>query len=130
MHSNTIQRGICTLRRGNRRDPKGGVGQFAPCTEAESYASRGVVGAPREGTPSTWTIWIVCCWHFSPEEFTEGSGCLTRCVGAGELRYVLTQLGEKMTDEEVDEFLKGVQIGAEGFSLEHASSDSYPATGT
>lgn len=29
-------------------------------------------------------------------------------IGAGELRYVLTQLGEKMTDEEVDELLKGV----------------------
>jgi Ca2+-binding EF-hand superfamily protein len=38
----------------------------------------------------------------------EGNGF----IGAGELRYVLTQLGEKMTDEEVDELLKGVQIGA------------------
>lgn len=38
----------------------------------------------------------------------EGNGY----IGAGELRYVLTQLGEKMTDEEVDELLKGVQIGA------------------
>lgn len=37
----------------------------------------------------------------------EGNGY----IGAGELRYVLTQLGEKMTDEEVDELLKGVQIG-------------------
>ncbi len=36
----------------------------------------------------------------------EGNGF----IGAGELRYVLTQLGEKMTDEEVDELLKGVQI--------------------
>lgn len=31
-------------------------------------------------------------------------------VGAGELRYVLTQLGEKMTDEEVDELLKGFPV--------------------
>lgn len=38
----------------------------------------------------------------------EGNGF----IGAGELRYVLTQLGEKMTDEEVDELLKGVQIGS------------------
>ena len=38
----------------------------------------------------------------------EGNGF----IGAGELRYVLTQLGEKMTDEEVDELMKGVQIGA------------------
>jgi len=35
-------------------------------------------------------------------------------IGAGELRYVLTQLGEKMSDEEVDELLKGVQIGSDG----------------
>ena len=37
----------------------------------------------------------------------EGNGF----IGAGELRYVLTQLGEKMSDEEVDELLKGVQVG-------------------
>ena len=38
----------------------------------------------------------------------EGNGF----IGAGELRYVLTQLGEKMSDEEVDELLKGIPIGA------------------
>lgn len=43
----------------------------------------------------------------------EGNGF----IGAGELRYVLTQLGEKMTDEEVDELLKGVQIGPFVFSV-------------
>ena len=37
----------------------------------------------------------------------EGNGF----IGAGELRYVLTQLGEKMSEEEVDELLKGAQIG-------------------
>nr|XP_019051229.1 myosin regulatory light chain cdc4 [Kwoniella bestiolae CBS 10118]OCF30159.1 myosin regulatory light chain cdc4 [Kwoniella bestiolae CBS 10118] len=31
-------------------------------------------------------------------------------IGAGELRYVLTQLGEKMSDEEVDELLKGFPV--------------------
>jgi calmodulin len=31
-------------------------------------------------------------------------------IGAGELRYVLTQLGEKMTDAEVDELLKGFPV--------------------
>jgi len=40
----------------------------------------------------------------------EGNGT----IGAGELRYVLTQLGEKMSDEEVDELLKGIQIGPDG----------------
>ncbi|KAJ7036107.1 hypothetical protein C8F04DRAFT_1394362 [Mycena alexandri] len=29
-------------------------------------------------------------------------------------RYVLMHLGEKMTDQEVDELLKGVQIGVDG----------------
>ncbi len=31
-------------------------------------------------------------------------------IGVGELRYVLTQLGEKMSDEEVDELLKGFPV--------------------
>lgn len=43
----------------------------------------------------------------------EGNGF----IGAGELRYVLTQLGERMSDEEVDELLKGVQIGPYVFFL-------------
>jgi hypothetical protein len=29
----------------------------------------------------------------------------------GELRYILTSLGEKLSDEEVDELLKGVTVG-------------------
>lgn len=37
----------------------------------------------------------------------EGNGY----IGAGELRYVLTSLGEKLSDDEVDELLKGVQVG-------------------
>jgi Ca2+-binding EF-hand superfamily protein len=52
----------------------------------------------------------------APEEFIRGFQVFDKegngFIGAGELRYVLTQLGEKMTDEEVDELLKGVQIGA------------------
>lgn len=32
-------------------------------------------------------------------------------IGVGELRYVLTSLGEKLSDEEVDELLKGVNVG-------------------
>jgi hypothetical protein len=53
--------------------------------------------------------------HVVTEEFIrgfqvfdkEGSGY----IGLGELRYVLTSLGEKLTDEEVDELLKGVKVG-------------------
>ncbi len=51
----------------------------------------------------------------SSEEFIRGFQVFDKegngFIGAGELRYVLTQLGEKMSDEEVDELLKGAQIG-------------------
>ncbi|KAG8221629.1 hypothetical protein J3R82DRAFT_1907 [Butyriboletus roseoflavus] len=54
----------------------------------------------------------------TPDEFIRGFQVFDKegngFIGAGELRYVLTQLGEKMTDEEVDELLKGVQIGSDG----------------
>ncbi|RUP01553.1 calmodulin [Jimgerdemannia flammicorona] len=35
-------------------------------------------------------------------------------ISAGELRYVLTSLGEKLTNEEVDELLKDVEINKDG----------------
>merc|ERR1711939_56189 len=40
----------------------------------------------------------------------EGNGF----IGQGELKYVLTSLGEKLSEEEVDELLKGVQVTPEG----------------
>jgi hypothetical protein len=53
--------------------------------------------------------------HVCSEEFVRGFQVFDKegngFIGAGELRYVLTQLGEKMSDEEVDELLKGVQVG-------------------
>ena len=49
-----------------------------------------------------------------PDEFIKGFQVFDKAghgfIGAGELRYVLTQLGEKMSDEEVDELLKGVPV--------------------
>lgn len=33
-------------------------------------------------------------------------------IGQGELRYVLTSLGEKLSDAEVDELLKGVSVNS------------------
>lgn len=38
----------------------------------------------------------------------------TGYIGVGELRYILTSIGEKLTDAEVDELLKGVNVTAEG----------------
>ncbi|KAG0297973.1 hypothetical protein BGZ98_000350 [Dissophora globulifera] len=40
----------------------------------------------------------------------EGNGY----ISVGELRYVLTNLGEKLTDGEVDELLKGVEVDKSG----------------
>jgi len=49
------------------------------------------------------------------EEFIRGFQVFdkdgTGHIGVGELRYVLTSLGEKLSDEEVDELLKGVSVG-------------------
>lgn len=70
------------------------------------------------GTPGEWNkvALRVAELKSCPEEFIRGFQVFDKegngFIGAGELRYVLTQLGEKMTDEEVDELLKGVQIGA------------------
>ncbi|KAF9309391.1 hypothetical protein BG003_009802 [Podila horticola] len=35
-------------------------------------------------------------------------------ISQGELRYVLTNLGEKLSDAEVDELLKGVEVDSNG----------------
>lgn len=49
-----------------------------------------------------------------PEEFVRGFQVfdkdMTGFIGVGELRYVLTSLGEKLSNEEVDELLKGMDI--------------------
>ncbi|ODV91058.1 hypothetical protein CANCADRAFT_31837 [Tortispora caseinolytica NRRL Y-17796] len=53
-----------------------------------------------------------------PGEYTKGfevfdkSG--TGMIGVGELRYVLTSLGEQLTNDEVDELLKGVTVSKDG----------------
>jgi len=36
---------------------------------------------------------------------------LSGFVGVGQVRYVLTNLGEKMSDDEVDELLKAIDCG-------------------
>ncbi|KAF1987402.1 myosin regulatory light chain cdc4 [Aulographum hederae CBS 113979] len=51
-----------------------------------------------------------------PEDYCRGFQVfdkdLTGFIGVGQLRYILTNLGEKMTDEEVDELLKGTDISS------------------
>ncbi|CDK24312.1 unnamed protein product [Kuraishia capsulata CBS 1993] len=49
-----------------------------------------------------------------PEDYIKGFQVfdknMTGFIGVGELRYILTSIGEKLTDEEVDELLKGVNV--------------------
>ncbi|TQS36382.1 hypothetical protein Golomagni_03171, partial [Golovinomyces magnicellulatus] len=51
-----------------------------------------------------------------PEEYCRGFQVfdkdMTGFIGVGQLRYILTNLGEKMTDDEVDELLKAVNTSS------------------
>lgn len=51
-----------------------------------------------------------------PEEYCRGFQVfdkdMTGFIGVGQLRYVLTNLGEKMSDDEVDELLKAVDTSS------------------
>ncbi len=53
-----------------------------------------------------------------PEEYCRGFQVfdkdMTGFIGVGQLRYILTNLGEKMTDDEVDELLKAVETSGNG----------------
>ena len=57
--------------------------------------------------------------HGTEEEFVQGFAVFDRdgngLISAGELRYVLTSLGEKLTDRDVDELLRGVETDKDGF---------------
>jgi hypothetical protein len=68
------------------------------------YLERGQEKGPKAKQEETDTI----------DEFIKGFQVFDKVgngfIGAGELRYVLTQLGEKMSDEEVDELLKGFPV--------------------
>jgi calmodulin len=79
----------------------------------DGFKPAGTPGAYRPPCPSPSPNALTA---LPPEEFIRGFQVFDKegngFIGAGELRYVLTQLGEKMSDEEVDELLKGVQVGA------------------
>ncbi|KAK9348371.1 hypothetical protein V1522DRAFT_398441 [Lipomyces starkeyi] len=53
-----------------------------------------------------------------PEDYVRGFQVFdkdkTGFIGVGELRYILTSLGEKLSSEEVDELLKNVDVTKDG----------------
>lgn len=71
-----------------------------------------------------------------PEEYCRGFQVfdkeMTGFIGVGQLRYILTNLGEKMSDDEVDELLKAVdttsgEINYRGMSFESFFSFCFAA---
>lgn len=54
----------------------------------------------------------------TPEDYIKGFQVFdkenTGYIGVGELRYILTSIGEKLSDSEVDELMKGVNVTLDG----------------
>lgn len=70
-----------------------------------------------------------------PEEYCRGFQVfdkdMTGFIGVGQLRYILTNLGEKMSDDEVDELLKAVDTSSGEINYTgKILSYTYPRTGT
>ncbi|GMK54449.1 hypothetical protein CspeluHIS016_0110350 [Cutaneotrichosporon spelunceum] len=108
-------------KRGTGQVPRESLGELLRSlgqnpTQAEVAQLEGAVGATFDfnqfidilNRPDGWKP------AGTAEEFIKGFQVFDKAgngmIGAGELRYVLTQLGEKMSDEEVDELLKGFPV--------------------
>jgi Ca2+-binding EF-hand superfamily protein len=63
-----------------------------------------------------------------PDEYCRGFQVfdkdMTGFIGVGQLKYILTNLGEKMTDEEVDELLKAVDTSSG--QVNYTGTDPFP----
>lgn len=64
-----------------------------------------------------------------PEEYCRGFQVfdkdMTGFIGVGQLKYILTNLGEKMTEEEVDELLKAVDTSSGQINYTGMSSPAW-----
>jgi hypothetical protein len=64
-----------------------------------------------------------------PEEYCRGFQVfdkdMTGFIGVGQLKYILTNLGEKMTDEEVEELLKSIDTSSGQVNYTGAYTTSY-----
>ncbi|KNZ45113.1 hypothetical protein VP01_848g4 [Puccinia sorghi] len=112
------KKGTGTISRESLGDLLRALGQNPTQAEVAELAA----SAPRDIDFATFSAILNRPGGFSPagtaEDFIRGFRVFDKegngYIGAGELRYVLTSLGEKLSDEEVDELMKGVQIGSDG----------------
>ncbi len=79
---------------------------------------------PRKRKPRR-TLWRCCrfqrqaaaverCAMMHPRYMTWHRGRYLRFISAAELRHVMTNLGEKLTDEEVDEMIREADVDGDG----------------
>lgn len=84
-------------------------------THRKSTTRRSTRSLTAQTASSRPVLLVRSSYHLHTEEFIRGFQVFdkdgTGQIGVGELRYVLTSLGEKLSDEEVDELLKGVSVG-------------------
>lgn len=52
--------------------------------------------------------------EFTPRHVNQWRRARTRFISAAELRHVMTNLGEKLTDEEVDEMIREADVDGDG----------------
>ncbi|KAA1133730.1 hypothetical protein PGTUg99_004032 [Puccinia graminis f. sp. tritici] len=110
------KKGTGTISRESLGDLLRALGQNPTQAEVAELAA----SAPHDIDFATFSAILNRPGGFSPagtaEDFIRGFRVFDKAgngyIGAGELRYVLTSLGEKLSDEEVDELMKCVQIGA------------------
>ncbi|GAA98452.1 uncharacterized protein L969DRAFT_423042 [Mixia osmundae IAM 14324] len=112
-------------KRGNGKIPRSSLGEILRAlgqnpTQAEVES----LGAD-QGAEIDYATFEKILWRkdgFKPagtaDEFIRGFQVFDKdghgTIGAGELRYVLTSLGEKLSNEEVDQLLKDVKMGSDG----------------
>ncbi|KAA1131095.1 hypothetical protein PGTUg99_005747 [Puccinia graminis f. sp. tritici] len=112
------KKGTGTISRESLGDLLRALGQNPTQAEVAELAA----SAPRDIDFATFSAILNRPGGFSPagtaEDFIRGFRVFDKdgngYIAAGELRYVLTSLGEKLSDEEVDELMKGVQIESDG----------------
>lgn len=118
------KKGNSTVSSANLGDLLRGLGQNPTQAEVRELV-KSVGGSERQEVDIDFGTFLTILTRpdgFKPagtsQEFIQGFQVFDKegdgTISAGELRYVLTNLGEKLSEEEVDELLKEVEVGKDG----------------